>query len=84
MEYCCHVWAGAPSCYLDMLDKLEKWGCTTVGPTPAACLEHLGCHRNVATLGLLYRYHFGRSSSDLVELVPLLDSREMSTRYSDR
>ena len=21
---CCHVWAGAPSCYLDMLDKLQK------------------------------------------------------------
>ena len=24
MEYCCHVWAGAPSCYLDLLDKLKK------------------------------------------------------------
>ena len=24
MEYCCHVWAGAPSCYLELLDKLEK------------------------------------------------------------
>ena len=24
MEYCCHVWAGAPSCYLELLDKLPK------------------------------------------------------------
>ena len=24
MEYCCHVWAGAPSCYLKLLDKLEN------------------------------------------------------------
>ena len=24
IEYCCHVWAGAPSCYLDLLDKLQK------------------------------------------------------------
>ena len=24
MEYCCHSWAGAPSCYLELLDKLEK------------------------------------------------------------
>ena len=24
MEYCCHVWAGVPSCYLDKLDKLQK------------------------------------------------------------
>ena len=31
MEYC-HVWAGAPSCYLELLDKLQKWICRTVGP----------------------------------------------------
>ena len=24
MEYCCHVSAGAPSCYLKLLDKLQK------------------------------------------------------------
>ena len=24
MEYCCQVWAGAPSCYLEMLEKLQK------------------------------------------------------------
>ena len=23
MEYCCHVWAGAPSCYLQLLNKLH-------------------------------------------------------------
>ena len=23
MEYCCHVWAGTPSCYWDLLDKLQ-------------------------------------------------------------
>ena len=32
MEYCCHVWAGAPSCYLDLLDKLQKRLCRIVGP----------------------------------------------------
>ena len=24
MEYCCHIWAGAPSCYLKLFDKLQK------------------------------------------------------------
>ena len=24
MEYCCHIWAGAPSCHLELLDKLQK------------------------------------------------------------
>ena len=39
MEYCCHVWAGAPSCYLDLLDKLQKRICRIVGPSLAASLE---------------------------------------------
>ena len=25
MEYCCYVWAGAPSCYLKWLDKLTGY-----------------------------------------------------------
>ena len=24
MKYCCYVWAGAPSCYLALIDKLQK------------------------------------------------------------
>ena len=38
MEYCCHVWAGAPSCYLELLGKLQKRICRTVGPSLAASL----------------------------------------------
>ena len=45
MEYCCHVWAGAPSCYLELLDKLQKWIFRTVGPSLAASLEPLA-HRS--------------------------------------
>ena len=41
MKYCCHVWAGAPSCYLELLDKLQKQICWTVGPSLAASLETL-------------------------------------------
>ena len=32
MEYCCYVWAGAPGCFLKLLDKLQKRICRTVGP----------------------------------------------------
>ena len=84
MEYCCHVWAGAPSCYLDLLDKLQKRICRIVGPSLAASLEPLAHRRNVASLSLFYRYYFGRCSSELAQLVPLLLSRGRSTRYSDR
>ena len=41
MEYCCHVWAGAPHCYLELLDKLQKWICRTVGLSLAVSLEPL-------------------------------------------
>ena len=39
MEYCCHDWAGVPSCNLELLDKLQKWICRTAGPSLAASLE---------------------------------------------
>ena len=41
MEHCCHVWAGAPSCCLELLDKLQKQMCRTVGPSLPASLEPL-------------------------------------------
>ena len=84
MEYCCHVWAGAPSWYLELLDKLQKRICRAVGPSLAACLEPLAHHRNVASLSLFYRYYCGRCSSELAQLVPLPHSRGRSTCYSDR
>ena len=49
MEYCCHVWAGAPSCYLEMLDKLQKRIRRTVGPSLDASLDPLAHRRNVAS-----------------------------------
>ena len=84
MEYCCHIWAGAPSCSLDLLDKLQKQICRIVGPSLAASLESLAHGRNVASLSLFYRYYFGRCSSELAQLVPLPFSQGRSTHYSDR
>ena len=57
MEYCCHVWAGAPSCYLELLDKLQKQICRTVGHSLAASLEPLVHRQNVTSLSLFCRYY---------------------------
>ena len=84
MKYYCHFWAGAPRCYLELLDKLQKRICRTVGPSFAASLEPLAHRRNVASLSLFCRYYFGRCSSELAQLVPLPYSRGRSTRCSDR
>ena len=69
MEYCCHIWTGAPSCYLELLDKLQKQIYRTVGPSLAASLEPLAHHRNMASLSLFYRYYLIRCSSELAQLV---------------
>ena len=70
MEYCCKVWAGAPSCYLELLDKLQKLICRTVGPSLAASFEPLPHCRNVFN-----RDYVGRCSSKPAQLVPLPYSR---------
>ena len=82
MEYCCHVWA--PSCYLELLDKLQKRTCRTVGPSLAASLEPLARCWNVANLSLFYRYYFGRCSSELTQLTQFRYSQGRTTCYSDR
>ena len=58
MEYCCHVFAGAPRCFLELLDKLQKRIGRTVSPSLAAFLE-------VFSIGI------GICSSELAQLVLL-------------
>ena len=71
MEYCCHVWAGAASCYLELLDKLQKRICRTWSIT--CCFSWtLGSSSNVTSLSLFYSYYFGICYLQLAQLVPLL------------
>ena len=84
MVYYFHVWAGAPSSYLELLDKLQKGTCRTVGPSLPASLETLAHRQNVATSSLFYRYCLGRCLPELAKLVPLPYSPGRTTHYSDR
>ena len=72
MAYCCYICASAWSCYLELLDKLQKQICKTVMLVfqllPLKPLSHCW---NVASLGIFFRYYFGRCSSELAPLVPL-------------
>ena len=77
MEYYCHFWNDAPSCYLEMLDKLQKPIYKIIAPLFAY-------HRNGAILIVFYRYSFGRYLSELAQLVPLPYCQASPTRYSDR
>ena len=39
MEYCCNIWADAPSFYFELLDKLQKLICRTVGDSLATSIQ---------------------------------------------
>ena len=80
-KYCCYVYSGATSCYLDISDKLPKQIPTTVGPSLATSLELLIRCQNVASLTLMH--HFRRSSYELHELVPLPHFCGRSTCHSN-
>ena len=56
MEYPFHVWAGAPSFYLDMLDKLQKQICRAGGPSHVASLEPLIDHQILAWVSVARKY----------------------------
>ena len=73
MEYCCHVWAGAPSCYLGMLDKLQKRIYRTVGPSITLFLEPLAHYQHVASLSLFCRNWFHLLILEVGLLVILID-----------
>ena len=84
MEYCCHVWAAASSFSVELLDKLQKRICKTVGPSLAASLVFLGYYRNLTSLCLLYRCYFGRCPSELAQLFSFPFSWGRSARCSGR
>ena len=52
MEYCCHVLAGAPKRYLDIVDRFQKRVCEAVLPALFDSLELLAHLPNVASLSL--------------------------------
>ena len=81
MEYCCHIWTGAPSCYLELLDKLQNTDMQD-------CWSFFCCLS--WTLGSLLKcshlksfLYFGKCSSELDQLVPLPYFRGRSTHYTN-
>ena len=83
MEYCCHLWAGAPKTHLHLLDRVEKRAKNLIGQPLANELLPLSVRRDVASLSLFYRYYFGRCSSALSESIPKPKVFSRSTRRAN-
>ena len=70
LEYCCHIWSGAPITSLNILDKVQRRLYNLLGENLFSKLQPLSHRRDVASLSLFYRYFHGHCSEDLASLMP--------------
>ena len=84
MEYCCHLWAGAPAHILNLLDRIQNRVCNMIGPHLSMKLQPLSHRRNVASLSLFYKYFHGHCSTELESLVPSRKVFPCDTRLAAR
>ncbi|KAJ0174424.1 hypothetical protein K1T71_009532 [Dendrolimus kikuchii] len=71
MEYCSHLWAGAPAYQLNPLDSIQRRAVRIVDdPILADGLDTLGLRRDFASLCVFYRLYNGECSEELFRMVP--------------
>ena len=71
MEYCSHLRSGTTKTdCLDLLDRVQKRMLNLIGVDLAHRLDPLSYRRDVASLGLFYKYYHGHCSQELNGLVP--------------
>ena len=71
MEYCSHLWAGAPHYQLLPFDRIQKRAVRLVdNPRLTNSLESLEHRRDVSSLCVFYRLYYGECSEELFSLIP--------------
>ena len=71
VEYCSHIWAGAPRYQLNPFDSVQRRAVRIVDdPDLTNGLEHLSLRRDIGSLCVFYRLYNGECSKELFDLVP--------------
>lgn len=85
MEYCSHLWAGAPHYQLLPFERIQKRAVRIADdPRLSDSLEPLDLRRNVGSLSVFYRIFNGECSEELFNLVPAAQFRYRTTRRGNR
>ena len=72
LEYCSHVWGGAPKSTLCLLDKVQSKAIYLINnPNLTKSLQPLSSRRLVGDLSLFYRYFHGHCSEEIREIIPV-------------
>ena len=83
LEYCSHVWGGAPKSTLCLLDKVQsKPICLINNPNITKSLQPLSHRRLVGDLSIFHKYFHGHCSQEIREIVPVPLRRVRTTRSS--
>ena len=71
LEYCSHVWGGAPKSFLHLLDRVQSKAIRLINnPNLTNSLQSLSRHRLVADLSIFYRYFYGHCSQEIKNIIP--------------
>ncbi|XP_045499440.1 uncharacterized protein LOC123697067 [Colias croceus] len=82
MEYCSHLWAGAPQYQLLPFDRLQRRASRIVDrPELTDRLDPLALRRDVASLCIFYRIYNGECSDELFGLVPAAKFHNRTARH---
>lgn len=85
MEYCSHLWAGAPQYQLTPFDRIQRRAVRVIGDENLTTgLDLLALRRDVGSLCILYRFYHGECSDELFGLVPAAEFCHRTTRRRER
>ena len=83
LEYCSHVWGGAPKSTLCLLDKVQPKAIRLMNnPNLTKSLQPLSHRRLVGDLSIYYRYFNGHCSQEIRDIIPVPLRRVRTTRSS--
>ena len=83
LEYCSHVWGGAPKSSLHLLDRVQSKAIRLINnPNLTNSLQSLSHNRLVADLSIFYRYFHGHWSQEIKNIIPDPVRRVRTTRSS--
>ncbi|CAK1599496.1 unnamed protein product [Parnassius mnemosyne] len=81
MEYCSHLWAGAPHCQLLPLDRIQRRAARIVDDRVLSDrLDSLALRRDVASLSIFFRIYHGECSEEFSSASELISRRGVFSR----
>ena len=83
LEYCSHVWGGAPKSTLCLLDKVQSKAIRLINnPNLTKPLQPLSHRHLVGDLSIFYRYFNGHCSQEIRDIIPVPLRRVRTARSS--